>query len=247
MFTTGHFIWLGAIISAIVVAIILIKKFNPSHKLIARILLILSAILKVIHIAVSMMPSEDGGMVLYPTQLSFHLCSLQIFFIIYINFSKNDKNVNMIKSFMVPSMLIGAFLALVIPTEGCDVANLRVWQYFLIHGLYVFYGLYLLIVEKVDMSFKAYRNNFVILLACASVAFMMNSILHKESVNFLYLRKPPMDGLPLLNLNNGWYVYIITLALIAVVLITLIHLPYLIKDIKAYKEKKRLIRESQIS
>jgi hypothetical integral membrane protein (TIGR02206 family) len=247
MFTLPHFIWLAAIILAIVVAIILIKKFKPSYKFVARILLILSAILKVIHIATSMEPSEHGGMVMSPTNLAFHLCSLQIFFVIFINFSKNEDHVNMIKSFMVPSMLIGAFLALIIPTEGCDALVLRVWQYFLIHGLYVFYGLYLLIVEKVDMSFKAYRNNFVILLACASAAFTVNSILKEEGSNYLYLRKPPMDGLPVLNLNNGWYVYIITLASVAVILITLVHLPYLIKDIKTYKEKKRLIRESQIS
>jgi hypothetical protein len=44
--------------------------------------------------------------------------------------------------------------------------------------------------------------------------------------------KPPMEGLPLLNLNHGWFVYFFTIVLLGLVLITLIHLPFMIKNRK---------------
>ena len=79
-----------------------------------------------------------------------------IYAVILINVIKNEKFVKVAKSFMVPCMLIGAAMALLIPTEGVDVLKPRVWQYMLIHGTLVFYGFYLALVERVDMSFRAY-------------------------------------------------------------------------------------------
>ena len=128
---------------------------------------------------------------------------------------------------MVPCLFIGALMALLIPTEGVDFKVPRVWQYMLIHGVLVFYGIYLAAVEKVDLSFKAYFNNLKLLVCVAAVAFLMNSVLEQYKTNFLFLRVPPMDNLPLLNLNNGWYVYFITLAIIACVLMLLVQLPFM--------------------
>jgi uncharacterized membrane protein YwaF len=56
----------------------------------------------------------------------------------------------------------------------------------------------------------------------------MNSVLEQYNTNFLFLRKPPMDNLPVLNLDNGWYVYFISLALVACALLFTVHIPYLI-------------------
>ena len=92
--------------------------------------------------------------------------------------------------------MIGAAMALLIPTEGVDVATPRVWQYMLIHGTLVFYGFYLALVERVDMSFRAYLNNLKLLAAVTMVAFLMNSVLERYNTNFLFLRVPPMEGLP---------------------------------------------------
>ena len=64
------------------------------------------------------------------------------------------------------------------------------------------------------------------------LGFNMNSILQAYNTNFLFLRKPPMDNLPILNLNNGYLVYVITLAIIAVLLLTIVHLPFMLKKEK---------------
>ena len=239
MFSTGHFIWLGAMALAIVAAFILIKQFKPSHKTVHMIMTAVLIVLKLVHLSLSMKETDDGGFVLRQSQLSFHLCSIQIYLVIFLNFIKNEKTIAKIKSFMVPCMLIGAAMALLIPTEGVDPFVPRVWQYMLIHGALVFYGIYLMAVEKVDLSIKAYLNNLQMLLLVTVAAFMMNSILEQYDTNFLFLREPPMDGLPILNFNHGWYVYFLTLTLIACTLVFLVQLPFIIKDLKQRKQEEK--------
>ena len=238
MFTLSHFVWLGAISATIAALLILVKKFKPSYSAVGKAVMITLIILKIFHMALSMKESEFGGFVLDQTQLSFHLCSIMIYTIIFTNFIKNKKVVDTLKSFMVPCLFIGAAMALLIPTEGVDPSVPRVWQYMLIHGMLVFYGIYLSAIEKVDLSFKAYFNNLKLLLCVTLIGFLMNSVLEQYQTNFLFLRLPPMENLPLLNLNNGWYVYFITLAIIACVLMLLVQLPFII--IGAVKKKKEL-------
>lgn len=236
MFSKGHFIWLGIIALFIVLFLFLSKKFKPSHDLIRRIVFFLLVPLKIFHMSLSLKESSHGGFIIDQPQLSFHLCSIMIYAVILINLIPNEKFVKTMKSFMVPCMLLGAAMALLIPTEGVDPATPRVWQYMLIHGVLVFYGLYLAIVEKVDLSIKAYLTNLKLLLAVAVLAFLMNSVLGEYGTNFLFLREPPMENLPILNMNHGWGVYLITLALITCILLFSVHLPYIIKNSKKNKD-----------
>lgn len=236
MFSTGHLIWLGILAAIILGCFLLIKKCNVSQSTVQRIVLTLLVIFKLFHLCLSMKESSDGGLVIDQTQLSFHLCSIQIYLVILINVIKNDRFVRTVKSFMVPCMLIGAAMALLIPTEGVDPSVPRVWQYMLIHGTLVFYGLYLMLIERVDLSIKAYVTNLKLLLVVTLLAFLMNSVLEPYRTNFLFLRKPPMEGLPILNLNNGWYVYFLSLALVACLLLLLVHLPFIVQGFKKKKQ-----------
>lgn len=238
MFTTSHFIWLGAIAVLIAIALIALKKLNISHRAVGKAVMILLIILKIFHLSLSMKESQFGGYVLNQTQLSFHLCSIMIYTVIFTNIIKNEKVIATLKSFMVPCLFIGAAMALLIPTEGSDPTVPRVWQYMLIHGVLVFYGIYLAAVEKVDLSFKTYLNNLKLLLGVTLVAFLMNSVLEQYKTNFLFLRVPPMDNLPLLNLNNGWYFYFLTLAAVACILVLLVQLPFMILSARNKKRSK---------
>ena len=230
MFTTGHFTWLGVIAVMLTLALILLRKFNVSDRAVGKATMIILIVLKLFHMSLSMKASEFGGYVLNQTQLSFHLCSIMIYTVIFTNMIKNEKLIATLKSFMVPCLFIGAAMALLIPTEGVDPTHPRVWQYMLIHGVLVFYGVYLAFFEKVDMSFKTYLNNLKLLLGVTLIATLMNSVLEAYKVNFLFLREPPMENLPILNLDNGWYVYFLSLAAIACLLMLLIHLPFIITD-----------------
>ena len=228
MFTLAHFVWLLVIAAVCAVVLTFTKRRGVSHELVQKVIFVVLVVLKIFHLSLSMKEAPAGGMIINQTQLSFHLCSLMIYAVILINVIKNEKFVKVAKSFMVPCMLIGATMALLIPTEGVDILKPRVWQYMLIHGTLVFYGFYLVLVERVDMSLRAYLNNLKLLAVVTMVAFLMNSVLERYNTNFLFLRVPPMEDLPVLNLDNGWYVYFITLALIACLLLLLVHLPFIV-------------------
>ena len=232
MFSSGHFIWLGAIALAILAAFFFVKHRKPSHKTVQFAVTALLIVMKLLHYSLSMEESSDGGLVLSQDQLSFHLCSIQIYLVVFMNFIKDEIRLSKLKSFMVPCMLIGAAMALLIPTAGVDPSELRVWEYMLCHGILVFYGVYLMAIERVDLALRAYANNLLLLLAVAMIAFYMNSILAEHNANYLYLREPPMDGLPILNLNHGWFVYLLILSLIACTLVFLVQLPFIVKDLK---------------
>ena len=227
MFTANHFVWLGALGVLIALALMAAKKLKVTDRAVGRAVMILLIVLKIFHLSLSMKESPFGGYAINQTQLSFHLCSIMIYTVIFTNMIKNKKVVDTLKSFMVPCLFIGAAMALLIPTEGTDPAVPRVWQYMLIHGVLVFYGIYLAAVEKVDLSFRAYFNNLKLLLSVTLLAFLMNSVLEPYKTNFLFLRVPPMDNLPLLNLNHGWYVYFLTLTAVACTLMLLVQLPFM--------------------
>lgn len=232
MFSAGHFIWLGAIAAAIAIALIALKRCKVSDRAVGKAVMLLLIALKLFHMSLSMKASEFGGYVLNQTQLSFHLCSIMIYTVIFTNMINNERLVSRLKSFMVPCLFIGAAMALLIPTEGVDVMRPRVWQYMLIHGVLVFYGIYLACVEKVDLSLKAYFNNLKLLVGVTLIASLMNSVLEEYETNFLFLRVPPMEGLPLLNLDHGWYVYFLTLAAVACILVLLVQLPFMLMGVK---------------
>lgn len=227
MFTVEHLIWLGAVAALIAVALVIVRHFNISDRVVGKAVMIALIVLKLFHIALSMEPSEHGGYILVQTQLSFHLCSIMIYVTVLVNMISNKKVIDTLKSFMVPALFIGALMALLVPTEGTDPAVARVWQYMIIHGVLVFYGIYLAVFERVDLSFRAYLNNLKLLCGVTLLGFFANSVLEAYGTNFLFLRLPPMENLPLLNLDNGWYVYFLTLAAVACILMLLVHLPFI--------------------
>ena len=229
MFTLAHFIWLGIFAVVITASLILLKKYGVAPALVGKVSMVIAIIGKLVHLGLSMIASEDGGMVIDQTQLDFHLCSIQVYLFIAFHLSKSESVKRAIKGFMAPTMAIGALLALLIPTEGVDPALPRVWQYMIIHGNLVFYGFYLMLVERIDLSFKTYRRNLICMCGFAMLGFMMNSILAAYNANFLYLRKPPMEGLPVLNMDHGYFAYLFILLAIAVFLITAVHLPFMLK------------------
>ena len=226
MFTSAHFVWLGAI--AIAAALILVQKCNLSHKAVGKGVMFLLIALKIFHLSLSVRESEFGGYVLDQQQLSFHLCSIMNYAVVFSNIIQNKKVVATMKSFMVPCLFIGAAMALLIPTEGVDPTVPRVWEFMLAHGVMVFYGIYLAAVEKVDLSVKTYFTNLKLLVCVVLLATLMNSILEQYETNYLFLRKPPMENLPILNLDNGWYVYFLTLLVIACALVFLVQLPFML-------------------
>ena len=229
MFTTPHFIWL-AISVVIIVGMFLIKnKFNLSFNAILNIMLVMSIASEVTKILCNMMDAPGGrtGKILDPGDLPFHLCSIQIFLMFILKFFiKSESGKQKMLAFMCPTMIIGAVIALFIPTVGVEFTVVQVYQYFIYHAFLIFFASYILKEKLVDWQWSDYPRNLAFLGGFALLCMWINSALSGvlPRVNFMYLVRPPMENLPILNLNNGWAVYFITLIILAVVLIGLFHL-----------------------
>jgi hypothetical protein len=83
-------------------------------------------------------------------------------------------------------------------------------------------------------------NCFKFLLVMMFFAFYINSIVYDgvSNINSMYVAGPPQDGLPFLNENHGWLVYIVHYALLVIVCVTLSYVSPIIHAVKALTRKK---------
>lgn len=242
MFTTEHFIWL--LISVVLVILLLIgsKKLNVKIDKMVTITIVMYACSEVTKIMCNMIPSShtEGGRFLDPGDLPFHLCSIQVFFLFAYKLAKTEKTKETILAFQVPTMLIGATIALFVPTVGVKFSVVQVYQYFIYHAFIIFFAIYVLREKLVKWEIKTYFVNLMLIGIIAIIVLWINSFLsvsictcdaclnaehnYFDRANFMYLTYPPMDNLPLLNLNNGWYCYFLTLASLVIILMAIFHL-----------------------
>lgn len=241
MFTSKHFIWLGLCAAAIVIGLIIAKKAKLTNRQAARVMAVICLISEISKIMSEMIPydAEDstGGMVLDPRALPFHLCSMLIFAVFYLAFAKESPRRNAVLSFTVPIGILGGICAMLIPTNGVDFLKIGPYQCFVYHAGLVWFALYSLLAGQADLGKKAYGRNVLILLILSFLMIYVNGALSAYGTNFMYVRKPPMDGLPVLNLDHGWYVYFLTLMALGAVLVTLVHLPFMIREKKKKKSE----------
>ena len=238
MFTYTHFIWIAISVLIILTLLFLTKRLNVSHKNVLTIMCIISALSEITKISLNMVDGVSGGKVLSPGSLPFHLSSIQIFFIFGLRFFIKNENVKkVLYNFMVPTSLIGASMSLLIPTVGTSFLNVQVYQYFIYHAFLIFYGIYLIREHLAELSLKVLFVNYGLLLMFVLFDLWVNSFLSFWGANFMYLTRPPMENLPILNLNHGWYVYIINLLTVGTVLMVMFHLPFIIINCKKKPRK----------
>ncbi len=248
MFSLGHILWLVALAAIITIGAILLQKTKVPFSTITYCLCAFMALCQLEIIIEYMVPvssdtvlpfrqleGEMSGMVLDPIAIPFHLCGLQTFLVTYTAFSKNERVVHALRMFMLPTMLLGALCACLIPTEGTGF-TIRTVEYFLYHGALILYAVMLLLRGVTKMTWRDYGRNFLLMLGLAFFGMWINSFLAAYNTNFLYLVRPPMEGLPLINLDNGWYVYIVTYLTIVAVVLALAQLPIVLYFNKKRKE-----------
>ncbi len=227
MFSTNHFIWL-ALCAVLVIAgsIAAVKGKLPFEKTLTIVcaLCVLSEIVKIFCVLISEERSTDYGVFIKETDLPFHLCSLQLFFAFFAKLTKSQAKRDFMVTFMIPTCILGGFAALMIPTISCSFTNPRTYQYFLYHAGLIWFGVTAICQSGVKLDFKAFLKTMVTLLTIVWITFYINGITQKT--NFLYLSKPPMDGLPILNMDNGWFVYFLSYMGVALTLILLFFLPF---------------------
>jgi uncharacterized membrane protein YwaF len=158
-----------------------------------------------------------------------------------LNISKNEKAKRVLLSFMVPSCLFGGIAALLIAT---DSSRNGMWiltaQYFLYHVAIIIFAMYVLRSQEFKFTIKDYFNCLKFLGVIGMIAIYVNSILNDGSgkINFMYVVAPPADNLPILNLDHGWFVYILSYAGVALLFISLTYIKPIINAIMGLKSDK---------
>lgn len=230
MFSTEHFIWIGICAVFIGVLLFLSLKCKFSYKTAARIMAVISIASELCKIFTHIQEAEGGGGVLGPEFLPLHLCSILIFLIFYCALSNNQQRVKQITSFCTPIAIWGGLLAILMATSGVNFAKPFAYQCFIYHAGLVWWAMYLICTKQVDLGLKAYLTNLLTLLCLLFIMIWVNSALSAYDTNFFYVVRPPVDGLPVLNLNNGWFAYFFTLVGLGFAAVTITHLPGIIRE-----------------
>lgn len=187
----------------------------------------------------------------YPRgELPLHLCSIQPIFMLIVKFSNNDKIKSTLLGFMAPTGIIGAIIALAVDTVGCDFTNPQVYEYFIYHMALVIFASSIISKKQITITWKSNFKTLMMLLIMFIGSIWVNTLCSDNGVNpgnindsvfytnFFYSMKPPIDGLPLLNFNHGWFGYFITIIILGMVLVTLFHLPFILINNKKIKSKE---------
>jgi hypothetical protein len=245
LFTEKHLWFLAASVIYIVLASILARRYL-SLRQVLRIFLgigIVSEIIKIFYFVVT----NDNGNYLPATDLPFHLCSIQIIFIVMLNMSRNERLRHLLLAFMLPTCLFGGIASLAIPTWSSIHGLLLIGiQYFTYHATLIVFSIYLYRSSEVAFTVRDYRDSLVFLGCIGFAAIYINGILGRDTnVNFMYVVRPPMDGLPYLNLDQGWIMYIIKYSSLAILLLTLSYIGPIVRAIKSRFFPPRHLPKSQ--
>lgn len=259
---TNHFIFLGICIIIVITSLIIFKKKNVSFNTVLNIMLVVAVLSELIKIGEYIEPytNEAGkviGVYFNKEGLPFHLCSIQIIFLFVVRLCKEGSFKNKLLAFQYPTAFLGAMLALMLATITIEFDRPLAWQYFLYHACLLVYGIYIPMSKVVKIDTKMFLNTCVCLIGLFLVSIYINGLIAVPSqdvinsagevigqtegmyVWFFYSTKPPIENLPILNLDNGWFVYILSILAIGIIAVTLVHIPFLVKDYKEYKQKKK--------
>ncbi len=232
MFSANHFIWMGLCAVFIAGLLYISLKAHFSFKTAARVMAGIALASELCKIFTHIEEAEGGGGVLGPEYLPLHLCSILIFLIFYCALSGNEARIRKITSFCLPIAIWGGLLAILMATSGVNFAKPYAYQCFIYHAGLLWWALYLLCTKQVDLGKKAYLRNVAVLGCLLFVMLWVNSALSVYDTNFFYVVRPPAEGLPLLNLNHGWYAYFFTVVCLGLVAVTSVHLPAMLRERK---------------
>ena len=238
MFSTSHLIWLTLCAVLIVLSMVLSVRYRLSSEKASKIFAAICIVSEITKDMASMTPSDCGGYILKQAGIPLQLCSLVVFAMLIIVFSKKESTRRYLISAVTVIGTIAPVLAMLIPTEGAAFNRVITYQYFLYHAALMWFALHHLITGQAELGLRAYKRNLMYLTLSIFVMLYLNSALASYGVNYFYLRKPPASGIPILNLDHGWYRSFVILLLIGYGSVTLVHMPFVIRERKALRGKK---------
>lgn len=235
IFGTKHLILVAICAAAIVLGYLVSRKWDLER--LTKYMFTIGVISELIKVFYYIIANEAvyGG-ILPKTDLPFHLCSIQILFVAIARFINSQKIKELLLSFMIPSCLFGGIAAILIATtsslNGMPILSL---QYFGYHSAIVIFALVLLTSGVLQLTIRHYVNCLKFLVGLMLFAIYINSILYdgNPNINFMYVASPPQAGLPWLNEDQGWLVYMLRYSSLVVGCVTLCYIKPIYKAIRA--------------
>ena len=234
IFGTKHLILVAICAAAIVLGYLVSRKWDLER--LTKYMFTIGVISELIKVFYYIIANEAvyGG-ILPKTDLPFHLCSIQILFVAIVRFTNSQKIKELLLSFMIPSCLFGGIAAILIATtsslNGMPILSL---QYFGYHSAIVIFALVLLTSGVLQLTIRHYVNCLKFLVGLMLFAIYINSILYdgNPNINFMYVASPPQAGLPWLNEDQGWLVYMLRYSSLVVGCVTLCYITPIYKAIR---------------
>ena len=251
MFSWQHFVWLGICFVGIVSSILFYNKKKPNFDKVIYICMLLSFLSEIVKVfsTIEMVPSQDGS-IIYPyiptNHLPLHLCSIQILFIVFVNYTNNQKLKENVLAFMYPSCLLGALSALLMPsifsgtiTVDQAFSSPLAYQFFIYHSMLIVLAIIIAKSDIVKWEWKHYFNCIKITLVLGFISLYLNSALASPTYlngelqhvdfwpNFIFTYKNPLN-IPITTIQ-GWYLYILIMISLMALLCFICFLPLLRK------------------
>ena len=247
MFTVYHFLWFA--ISAGLIAgslVFLVRRRPPLEAVLTACcaVCVASELVKDFSV-IRLVPSADGSLLLPYMEmqhLPLHLCSIQILLIFYARFARPGRRRTAVLAFMYPTCLIGAALALAMPsifTTSIQASQAfthpLAYQFFLYHSMLVVLGAYIPLCGQVELRPRHYLSTLGLLGGLAVLSLYLNSMFAaatyqdgelvsvEYATNFFFTYQPPLP-IPL-STPGQWYLYLAVICLLAAALVGLCYLP----------------------
>lgn len=220
LFGRAHLIALAIVLILIALVIIYRQAFTARGKVIAR--YTLAAVLVLNEIAWHAWNYATGQWTLQ-TMLPFHLCSVLVWLSAYMLIRKSYA----IYEFSYFLGIAGATQALLTPDAGVyGFPHFRSFQVIISHGAIVIAAIYMTFVEGYRPYWSSLKRVIIwgnlYMLLVAGINTLLGS-------NYLFIMRKP-ETASLIDVLGPWPWYVLSLEAIALVLCTLLYLPYALRD-----------------
>ena len=184
-----------------------------------------------------------GGFRLPAEHLPFNMCTFQILLIFIVMLSANPQKHKILLSFMFPTMIAGGFMGMFVASAVQDfhgLLDIATYRYFFFHAMVVFLGFYLYFSKPIRYDIKSYLSALFFAYVMLISGIWMNAFFGwYPNANFMFSARPPSEGLPIINLNNGWTGYIFAIMCLGLLLITLCYLPVIIREARDFLKSRK--------
>ena len=247
LFSVPHIIFLAILWpTAAFLAFFLSKKFGYSKKLIwiCAIIGLLCEIEKILFF----IEGTGSGYRLPAEHIPINMCPFQIFLLFALALSESPQKCKTILCYMYPSMIGGGFIGMLIPSVVVlgyhGLLEFATYRYFFFHAMLIFLGFYLYLSKPIEFNIKSFGYAVATMFTVMITVIWLNAFFGwAPAANFCFFVNPPSDGLPLLNMKNGWVGYMAAQALICIVLFSLFYLPVFKREcpgfIKSFFRKRK--------